>query len=117
MSDQQEQTQGFLRENPDFFPDGEKLLSFLPDGYDLFYKVEHTMDNSYIFSFKLEKIATFPGTSIGYSVESVGICESEITIDPPEDEDGNKQGEGGLVYINWLFVEDNYRRMGIAYYL
>lgn len=117
MGDQPAQTQGYLSENPDFFSGGKQLLSFLPDEYDLFYRVEHTMDNSYTFSFELEKMATFSGTSIRYSEESVGICESEITVDPHIDEDGKKQGEGGLVYINWLFVEDKYRRMGIAYYL
>ena len=112
------QTQGYLRENPDFFPDGKTILAHIPDGFDLFYRV---IDDAgiYLFSFQLERMEQFEGSDISYGVETLGICESKITIDPSTDDDGNKQAPGGEVYINWLFIEDSYRRknLHIIYYI
>ena len=28
------QTQGYLKENPDFFPYGGKILAYIPDGFE-----------------------------------------------------------------------------------
>jgi GNAT superfamily N-acetyltransferase len=117
MTDKQKQTQGYLRENPTFFSGGNKLLAFIPEEYDLFYRVEHTMDGAYIFSFELEKMATIGDSHLKYTEETLGICESEITIDKELDDDGSKLAPGGLIYINWLFIEDDHRRKKLAYYL
>lgn len=117
MADKQKQTQGYLRENPSFFSGGNKLLEFIPEEYDLFYRVEHTMDGAYIFSFELEEMATIGDSVMKYTKETLGICESEITIDKELDGDGGKLAPGGLIYINWLFLEDDHRRKKLAYYL
>ena len=52
-----------------------------------------------------------------YTEETLGICESVITIDKEVDEDGSKLAPGGLVYINWLYVEPVHRGKKLAYYL
>ena len=116
MKETQEQTQGYLRDNPSIFLGADKLLAFLPEGYDLFYRVENKMDGEYAFSFELQKVKI--GDSLmEYTEETLGICESVITIDKEVDDDGSKLAPGGLVYINWLFVEDDHRRKKLAYYL
>ena len=51
----EQQTQGYLRDNP-LFSDAYKLLAFLTEGYDLFYRLENTMDGAYAFSFELQKV-------------------------------------------------------------
>ena len=52
--------------------------------------------------------------------KKLGICESVITIDKEVDEDGSKLAPGGLVYINWLFVDDRpivVKNLLIIYYI
>jgi len=117
MTDKQEQTQGYLRDNPSFFSGSSKLLAYIPEEYDLLYRVEHTMDGTYSFSFELQKLGKIGDSLMKYTEETLGICESEITIDKEVDEDGSKLAPGGLVYINWLFIDDDHRRKKLAYYL
>lgn len=115
--DKQAQTQGYLRETPSFFSGSSKLLAYIPEEYDLFYRIEHKMDETHIFSFELQKMAKIGDSHMKYTEETLGICESEITIDKEVDEDGSKLAPGGLVYINWLFIDDDHRRKKLAYYL
>ena len=49
--DKQAQTQGYLRETPSFFSGSSKLLAYIPEEYDLFYRIKHKMDETHIFSF------------------------------------------------------------------
>uniref|UniRef100_A0A6C0F638 N-acetyltransferase domain-containing protein n=1 Tax=viral metagenome TaxID=1070528 RepID=A0A6C0F638_9ZZZZ len=75
------------------------------------------MDGAYNFSFELQKMARIGDSHMKYTEETLGICESEITIDKEVDEDGSKLAPGGLVYINWLFIDGDHRRKKLAYYL
>ena len=117
MADKQEKTQGYLRDNLSLFSGSRKLLAFLPEEYDLLYRVEHTMEGAYAFSFELQKLGKIGDSLMKYTEETLGICESVITIDKEVDEDGSKLAPGGLVYINWLYVDDDHRRKKLAYYL
>ncbi len=117
MTDKQEETQGYLRDNLSLFSGSNKLLAFLPEEYDLLYRVKNTTDGAYAFSFELQRMGKMGDSLMKYTEETLGICESEITIDKEVDEDGSKLAPGGLVYINWLFVDDDHRRKKLAYYL
>ena len=50
MTDKQEETQGYLRDNLSLFSGSNKLLAFLPEEYDLLYRVKNTTDGAYAFS-------------------------------------------------------------------
>ena len=66
----EQQTQGYLRDNADLFADAYKLLAFLPEGYDLFYRLENTMDGAYAFSFELQKVGKIEGPLMKYTEET-----------------------------------------------
>ena len=90
MADKQEETQGYLRDNLSFFSGSHKLLAFLPEEYDLLYRVKHTTDGAYAFSFELQRMGKIGDSIMKYTEETIGICESEITIDKEVDDDGSK---------------------------
>ena len=57
-----------------------------------------------------------PETLMEYT-EKLGECHSVIKIDKEVDDDGSKLAPGGLVYINWLYVEPAHRGKKLAYLL
>jgi hypothetical protein len=67
MTDKQEETQGYLRDNLSLFSGSNKLLAFLPEEYDLLYRVKQTTDGAYAFSFELQRMATIGDSLMKYT--------------------------------------------------